>query len=91
MEKREISKYKDEEFEPVSRHYKTGSNVWKTVGGIALLGLASLIVVSLPDIKRYIKISTIRVRNLSDPFNTFEEASSQVSANVENHCNTRLG
>jgi hypothetical protein len=29
------------------------------VGGIALLGLAALVIVALPDIKRYIKISTM--------------------------------
>lgn len=29
------------------------------IGGIALLGLAALVMVALPDIKRYIKISTM--------------------------------
>ena len=29
------------------------------VGGLALLGLAAILLVALPDIKRYIKISTM--------------------------------
>ncbi len=29
------------------------------IGGIALLGVAALVIVSLPDIKRYVKISTM--------------------------------
>lgn len=31
----------------------------KVVGGLALLGVAALVVVALPDIKRYIKISSM--------------------------------
>ena len=37
----------------------SGLTVWSAVGGIALLGVAALVIVSLPDIKRYIKISTM--------------------------------
>lgn len=33
--------------------------IWSIVGGIALLGVAALVIVSLPDIKRYIRISTM--------------------------------
>ena len=29
------------------------------VGGLALVGIAALLVITLPDIKRYIKISTM--------------------------------
>lgn len=32
-------------------------NLWSIVGGAALLLAAAAVVVSLPDIKRYIKIS----------------------------------
>jgi hypothetical protein len=32
-------------------------SVWSVVGGVALLGVAALVIASLPDIKRYIKIS----------------------------------
>lgn len=32
-------------------------NLWSLVGGAALLLAAAAVVVSLPDIKRYIKIS----------------------------------
>jgi hypothetical protein len=32
-------------------------NMWSIVGGAALLLAAAAVVVSLPDIKRYIKIS----------------------------------
>lgn len=31
--------------------------IWKAVGGIALLGLAAMVITVIPDIKRYIKIS----------------------------------
>jgi hypothetical protein len=34
-------------------------SIWYAVGGLALLGAATLVVVTLPDIKRYIKISTM--------------------------------
>lgn len=34
-----------------------GVGVWSIVGGAALLLAAAAVVVSLPDIKRYIKIS----------------------------------
>lgn len=33
--------------------------VFGVVGGLALIGLAALVAISLPDIKRYIKISTM--------------------------------
>lgn len=34
-------------------------NVWTIVGGLALVAAAAAVIVSLPDIKRYIKISTM--------------------------------
>lgn len=37
----------------------TGISTLGIIGGIALVGVAALVVVSLPDIKRYIKISTM--------------------------------
>jgi hypothetical protein len=37
----------------------TGMNIWSLVGVAALVAAAAIVVVSLPDIKRYIKISTM--------------------------------
>ncbi len=34
-----------------------GLGIWSVVGGIALLGVAALVISTLPDLKRYIKIS----------------------------------
>ena len=31
--------------------------VWSLVGGIALVGVAALVISALPDLKRYLKIS----------------------------------
>lgn len=31
--------------------------IWKIVGGVALAAVAALVIVSIPDIKRYIRIS----------------------------------
>ncbi|MDT5156153.1 MAG: hypothetical protein QOC99_538 [Acidobacteriota bacterium] len=36
-----------------------GINIWSIVGGAALVAMAAVVIVSLPDIKRYIKISTM--------------------------------
>ncbi len=35
---------------------ESDSGMWSIVGGAALLALAAAVVMSLPDIKRYIKI-----------------------------------
>jgi hypothetical protein len=37
----------------------SGITVWSIVGGVALVAMAAAVIVSLPDIKRYIKISTM--------------------------------
>lgn len=37
----------------------SGISVWSIVGGIALVAVAATVIASLPDIKRYIKISTM--------------------------------
>ena len=34
-------------------------SIWYAVGGLALVGAAALVLVNLPDIKRYVKISTM--------------------------------
>jgi hypothetical protein len=34
-------------------------NVWAILGGVAVVAMAVGVIVSLPDIKRYIKISTM--------------------------------
>ncbi len=41
------------------RERKSSMNVWTIVGGLALVAAAAAVIVSLPDIKRYIKISTM--------------------------------
>ena len=47
--------------ESLQRREKGSSsmNVWTIVGGLALVAAAAAVIVSLPDIKRYIKISTM--------------------------------
>jgi hypothetical protein len=47
-----------ESFERKSSHSK-GVNIWSIFGGAALVVLAAAVLVNLPDIKRYIKISTM--------------------------------
>jgi len=37
----------------------SGMNIWTIVGGAALVVMAAAVLVNLPDIKRYIKISTM--------------------------------
>ena len=40
--------------------YSNGNfSVWHLVGGLALVGAAVLLIANAPDIKRYIKISTM--------------------------------
>ncbi|MGQ0542675.1 MAG: DUF6893 family small protein [Blastocatellia bacterium] len=39
------------------RERSGGFSIWHVVGSIALVSLAALVIVSLPDISRYIKIS----------------------------------
>ncbi|MDQ3063648.1 MAG: hypothetical protein M3R14_12450 [Acidobacteriota bacterium] len=36
-----------------------GGTAWKILGGTALALVAAAVIISLPDIKRYIKISTM--------------------------------
>ncbi len=62
MGHKEYLERRDEENLPRRRHQEensSGIGALGIVGGIALLGIAALVVVSLPDIKRYIKISTM--------------------------------
>lgn len=61
MERREHLQPRDERIEPRHRREEMspGISVGSVVGGILLLGVAALVIVSLPDIKRYIKISTM--------------------------------
>ncbi|HEV2914832.1 MAG TPA: hypothetical protein VGX92_16255 [Pyrinomonadaceae bacterium] len=37
----------------------SGVNLWSIIGGVALVAAAAAVIVSIPDIKRYIKISTM--------------------------------
>jgi hypothetical protein len=47
--------------ESLQRRERSSANVsiWSIVGGVALIAAAAAVIVSLPDIKRYIKISTM--------------------------------
>ena len=35
----------------------SGISLWPVIGGIAIVAAAAAVIISLPDIKRYIKIS----------------------------------
>lgn len=59
MERREFLERKDGRIGRRGAQESPGLSVLSIVGGIALIGLAALVVVTLPDIKRYIKISTM--------------------------------
>lgn len=61
MEHREYLERKDEknEMRRCDDDSSHSLGVGSVVGGLLLLGVAALVVVSLPDIKRYIKISTM--------------------------------
>lgn len=37
----------------------SGMSVWSIIGGVALVAVAAAVIVSIPDIKRYIRISTM--------------------------------
>lgn len=59
MERREFLERKDER---IKRRPERGYAWVSTLGivsGVALAGLAALVIVALPDIRRYIKISTM--------------------------------
>ncbi len=34
-------------------------SLWHVIGGAALIGLAAVVIATLPDVKRYIKISSM--------------------------------
>ncbi len=36
-----------------------GMGLWTVIGGVALVAVAAVVIVTIPDIKRYIKISTM--------------------------------
>jgi hypothetical protein len=44
---------------PQRDHRPQKISVWHIVGGIALVGLAAVVIAALPDVKRYIRISTM--------------------------------
>ncbi len=37
-----------------------GLGIWRAVGIVALLGVAALVIVNLPDVERYIKMSRMK-------------------------------
>ncbi len=58
MERQEHLERTDERIERCEEDESGGTfGIWSAVGGIALLGVAALVIVTLPDIRRYIKIS----------------------------------
>jgi len=63
MERMEGLERKNERIERRGKSESSGIGTLGLVGGIAggiaLLGLAALVIVTLPDIRRYIKISTM--------------------------------
>lgn len=59
MERNELVRRDDERPRRRPERRSPEIAVLSVVGGIALLGLAALVIVTLPDIKRYIKISTM--------------------------------
>jgi hypothetical protein len=61
MTNEEMVRRRDERREMI-RHNNSGSvgnTAWKIVGGAVLTLAAAAIIVSIPDIKRYIRISTM--------------------------------
>jgi len=59
MERKESLERKDDRIERRGEGGSPRINMLGIVGGITLVGLAALVVVTLPDIRRYIKISTM--------------------------------
>jgi hypothetical protein len=60
MERRELPEQRDRRIERRRDHDERRLGmIFGIVGGIALIGIAALVAVTLPDIKRYIKISTM--------------------------------
>jgi hypothetical protein len=57
MEKGRLSVMKQSQSLERRDRRPTGLSLWSIVGGAALVLAAAAVVVSLPDIKRYIKIS----------------------------------
>ncbi|MEO6655324.1 MAG: hypothetical protein ABIO36_04515 [Pyrinomonadaceae bacterium] len=55
MEERNERKY--EQIDRRREVRRRGLSIWHAVGGVALIGFAALVIISLPDINRYIKIS----------------------------------
>jgi len=50
-ENRQMTRYRNES--------SAAATAWKVVGGTAVALIAAAVIISLPDIKRYIKISTM--------------------------------
>ena len=62
MKNKEYLEKRDRKFAPSKESNNEslgGGKLFGLVGGIALLGVAALVIVALPDIKRYIRISTM--------------------------------
>ena len=60
MEQKEYLERRDKRTAPRRREDRSpGIGAMGILGGLALVGVAALVIVSLPDIKRYIKISTM--------------------------------
>lgn len=59
MERKEFLERRERRIERARHDERRLSIIFGIVGGIALIGIAALVAVTLPDIKRYIKISTM--------------------------------
>jgi hypothetical protein len=60
MERKESLERRERRIERRARHDERRLGIiFGIVGGIALIGIAALVAVTLPDVKRYIKISTM--------------------------------
>ena len=57
MEENRNLERREREIDNCRREKPSSFSLWHAVGGIALVSLAALVIVSLPDINRYIKIS----------------------------------
>lgn len=59
MEHREMEKRRNNQRISTGRNESSAGTAWKIVGGVTVALIAAAVIMSLPDLKRYIKISTM--------------------------------
>ncbi len=59
MERKDFLERKDNRLERRTPRPSNGISMLSVAGGIALIGVAALVILTLPDIKKYIRISTM--------------------------------